>query len=246
MDKIDMGGRVSIITGAGGGIGRATAVAFARAGARVVVADVKQGIADETVDLIRKEGGESIAVTVNVADSASVQAMVAKTVATYGGLDCAINNAGVHSARTDLHEITEEEWHRVTSVNLTGVFLCMKYEIPHMLAKGKGSIVNTASVSGLTGSFVIPYGASKHGVVGLTKSAARQYSARGIRINAVCPGGTDTPMTAPIPRENRTVGPLGRTAQPEELAAAFLWLCSDSASYVMGHAMPVDGGWMAR
>jgi NAD(P)-dependent dehydrogenase (short-subunit alcohol dehydrogenase family) len=170
--------------------------------------------------------------------------MVAQTVKAFGRLDCALNNAGISGDATALHELSEEAWDRVLAVNLKGVFLCMKHEIAHMLAAGGGAIVNTSSIAGLRGGSAA-YGSSKAGVIAITRSAACQYSARGIRINAICPGATDTPMTMHIAREKRLVGPIGRTGQPEEVAAAMLWLCSDAASYVTGHALPVDGGWMA-
>jgi NAD(P)-dependent dehydrogenase (short-subunit alcohol dehydrogenase family) len=245
MSKADMQGRVVVVTGSGSGIGRATAQRFASAGTKVVVADIAFANAEKTVAEIRKSGGEALAVQTDVSNAASVEALIAQAVKTYGRLDCAVNNAGITGNRGELHEIPDEDWERVLGVNLRGVFLCLKYEIRQMLKQGgRGAIVNLASVAGIAASSSVSYGASKHGVVGLTRTAAKQYSAQGIRVNAVCPGAVDTPMTADIPREKRLVGPIGRTGQPEELAEAIFWLCTDAASYVVGHALPVDGGWI--
>jgi NAD(P)-dependent dehydrogenase (short-subunit alcohol dehydrogenase family) len=238
---------VGLVTGAGSGIGRATALESARNGAAVAVLDIDEAAAAETAELIRKDGGEALAVTVDIADEGSVRAAVERTVAAYGGLDFAVNNAGMASHNRQLDEMTMDEFERVLRVNLTGTFLCMKYELP--LLKGGGAIVNVASNGGL---YSIPhapaYVAAKHGVVGLTKVAAVDYAPDGIRINAVCPGPTDTPGfdqvaagTDMIARQ-AAITPLGRLARPEEVAATVVWLCSEAASYVTGIAMSVDGG----
>lgn len=247
-----MRGKVALVTGAASGIGRASARAFATAGARVVVSDLSARGGEETVQLIHDAGGEAAFIRADVSRAGEVAALVSGTVAQYGRLDYAHNNAGI-VALGNIVDCTEEDWDRVIAVNLKGVWLCLKHEIPQMLAQGGGAIVNTASIAGLTG---MPggaaYGASKHGVIGLTKSAARQYAHANIRINAVCPGYTDTPMTdfifERIPAsEQRIIAqhPLGRLGTPEEIAAAALWLCSDAAAFVTGHPLVVDGGFLS-
>jgi NAD(P)-dependent dehydrogenase (short-subunit alcohol dehydrogenase family) len=239
--------KAGLVTGAGSGIGRAAALELARGGAAVAVLDIDQPAAAETTEMIRKDGGEALTLTVDIADERSVRAAVERTVAAYGGLDFAVNNAGVASHNRQLDQMTLGEFERVARVNLTGTFLCMKYELP--LLKGGGAIVNVASNGGL---YAIPhapaYVAAKHGVVGLTKAAAVDYAPDNIRVNAVCPGPTrtagfeqvaaGTDMTA----RQEAITPLGRLATPEEVAAAVAWLCSDAASYVTGIAMSVDGG----
>ncbi|MHB8647833.1 MAG: SDR family oxidoreductase [Thermomicrobiales bacterium] len=245
-------GKVALVTGAGSGIGRASAMAFARAGARVVVSDIAVSGGEETVRMIAAAGGEATFAQTDVTKASEVAALIEKTVEVYGRLDCAHNNAGV-LALGDIVSCTEEEWDRVLNVNLKGVWLCLKYEIPRMVAQGGGAIVNTASIAGLSGtSGAVAYGASKHGVVSLTKSAARQYASAGVRINAVCPGYTDTPMAEFIferrpGSEEQIVArhAVGRLGRPEEIAAAVLWLCSDAASFVTGHPMVVDGGYLS-
>jgi len=253
-------GKVALVTGGGSGIGRATAIAFAREGAKVAVADYNSDGGERTVQTIKNAGGEAIFIEVNVAVAKQVEAMVAKTVETYGRLDCAFNNAGIEgemgpqAAVINIADCSEENWSRIIAVNLTGVFLCMKYEIPQMLKQGGGSIVNTASAAGLIG---LPggtaYVASKHGVAGLTKSAALEYGKSGIRINAVCPGFIRTAMVeriidrGSIPEEFMVnAEPIGRIGKPEEIAGAVLFLCSDDASFVTGVPMPVDGGYVAQ
>ena len=250
-------GKVALVTGAASGIGQTIALTFARDGARVAVADRDEVGALQTVDAIADHGGEAIFVPVDVAKSADVKAMVTTTTEAYGRLDCAINNAGVGAGpRVALHEFPEERWQEVININLTGVWLCMKHEIAQMFEQGNGAIVNTASVMGLVGAWLpgaIAYNAAKHGVVGMTKTAALEYAAKGIRVNAVCPGYIATPMVDEIFKsvpdiEGPIVArhPIGRLGRPEEGAEAVAWLCSDAASFVTGHAMPVDGGYVAQ
>jgi NAD(P)-dependent dehydrogenase (short-subunit alcohol dehydrogenase family) len=248
-------GKVALITGGGSGIGRATAIVFAREGAKVSIADYNRSGGEETVRMIKSAGGEASFIEANVAIAKQVEAVVAKTVETYGRLDCAFNNAGIEGEMGgNLAECSEENWGRIIAINLTGVFLCMKYEIPQMLKNGGGSIVNTASAAGLIG---LPggtaYVASKHGVAGLTKSAALEYAKSGIRINAVCPGFIRTAMTERV-MDRGTISedamisaePIGRIGKPEEIANVVLFLCSDDASFVTGLPMPVDGGYVAQ
>ena len=248
-------GKVALITGGGSGIGRATAIVFGREGAKVVVADYNRAGGEETVRVIKNAGGEASFIEANVAVAKQVETMVAKTIETYGRLDCAFNNAGIEGEMGgNLAECSEENWGRIIAINLTGVFLCMKYEIPQMLKHGGGSIVNTASAAGLIG---LPggtaYVASKHGVAGLTKSAALEYAKSGIRINAVCPGFIRTAMVERVVdggsiSEDAMVAaePIGRIGKPEEIANVVLFLCSDDASFVTGLPMPVDGGYVAQ
>ena len=252
--KRNFAGKVAFVTGAAGGIGRATALAFAREGASVVVADVSEQGNQETARMIEESGGRTLAVRCDVTRSQDVKAALEKTIETFGRLDAAFNNAGVEQAKKAMAEITEQEWDRIIGIDLRGVFLCMKYEIPLMLKFGGGTIVNTSSGAGVKGfEDQAAYVAVKHGVVGLTKSAALDYASQNIRINAVCPGIIDTPMMdrfsggTPEGKERELVGaaaaePIGRAGKPEEIAAAVLWLCSDAASFVTGAAMVVDGG----
>jgi NAD(P)-dependent dehydrogenase (short-subunit alcohol dehydrogenase family) len=246
--------KVALVTGAGSGMGLATAQAFAEAGAAVVLTDVNEQSIRSAAEELVGGGHRALAVRCNVADEAEVAAMVAQTVSTFGRLDAAFNNAGVMPPAVETADASGEDFDRVTAINLRGVWNCMKYELRQMREQGSGAIVNCSSIGGLIGN---PgraiYHASKHGVIGLTKSAALEYAARGIRINAVCPGTIETPMVADMmAKESVTTAdfqrdlPIGRLGRPEEIAAAVLWLCSDGASFVIGHALAVDGGYTAR
>jgi NAD(P)-dependent dehydrogenase (short-subunit alcohol dehydrogenase family) len=246
-------GKVALVTGGASGIGRATALAFAREGAKLVIADINEEGGQQTVHMITEKGGEAIFVRTDVSQAVEVQALISTAVETYGRLDCAHNNAGISGGgRALTAEYPEDRWQQVIAVNLTGVWLCMKYEIPQMLHQGGGTIVNTASAAGLVGSRGISaYVASKHGVVGLTKTAALEYAQQGIRVNCVCPGVIQTPMTEralrdPVMQAQITARPIGRVGAPEEVAEAVVWLCSDAASFVTGHAMSIDGGLVAQ
>jgi len=250
-------GKVGLITGAASGIGRATALAFAREGARVMVSDVDEEKGAETVRLVEAIGGEAAFVRADVSDEAEVQAMVAATVRHFGGLDAAFNNAGIEGVMETTAEYPREAWDRVLAVNLTGVWLCMKAQIPVMLERGGGAIVNCASILGVVGFAGAPaYTASKHAVVGLTKVAALEYAPKGIRVNAVCPAFIETPMVMergvklgeqPEAYEQAAaMHPVGRLGKSEEIADAVVWLCSDGASFVHGHPLLVDGGFTAR
>lgn len=240
--------KVALVTGAGGGIGREVALQLAAAGARVVVADVSDA-GQQTAAAIEAAGGEALFVATDIRDSAQVAALVAQAVARFGGLDIAVNNAGIDPEVAPEASWDEAILDQVLAINLKGVFLCMKEEIAQMLTRGEGRIVNIASAAGVTGVANKPaYSASKHGVVGLTRAAALQYAARGIRINAVCPGAVDTQMldnNLGAGVDKAMVGhnhPIQRLATAAEIAAAVLWLCGDSASYMAGHALVVDGG----
>ena len=246
-------GKVALVTGAASGIGRATAVAFADQGAKVVVSDVVDSGGEETVHQIVDKGGEAIFVHADVSRAADVEALVATAMERFGHLDYAFNNAGIDGLAAPTAECEEKNWDRVLDINLKGVWLCMKAEIPRMLDKG-GVIVNCSSVAGLVGFSGVPaYVASKHGMVGLTKTAALEYAPQGIRINAVCPGVIQTPMIDRFTHGSQEAAaqltaqePIGRMGQPEEIAAAVIWLCSEGASFVVGHALVVDGGMVAR
>lgn len=246
--------KVALITGAGSGIGRATAMIFAREGAQLALADVVEKGGQETLRMVTESGAKAIFVKADVSKTQDVDAAVAKAVETFGRLDCAFNNAGIGGAARLTHEYSDEEWNRVIAVNLTGVWLCMRAEITQMLKQGHGSIVNTSSIMGLTGAIRVPaYTAAKHGVAGLTKAAALEYGRHGIRINAVCPAPIYTPLLMgafekkpEIEQRYARSEPMKRIGQPEEVGEAVAWLCSDRASYVTGLPMPVDGGYMAQ
>jgi NAD(P)-dependent dehydrogenase (short-subunit alcohol dehydrogenase family) len=247
MVRYDFDGKVALVTGASGGIGRAAALGFAKSGASVVVSDVNEAGGEETVDLINAAGGTALFQHCNVADGGEVKALIARAVAEYGRLDFAHNNAGINSMGAN--EYDDDVWARAMGINLTGVMLCMREEAEVMLTQGKGAIVNTASINGLVGNGAQPaYVASKHGVVGLTRHGALRWAKQGIRVNAVCPGVIETPMTAPLtanPDMKKMLDgmtPMGRMGQAEEIASAVLWLCSDEASFVTGHPLVIDGG----
>ncbi|MFI9359319.1 SDR family NAD(P)-dependent oxidoreductase [Streptomyces lydicus] len=241
--------KAGLVTGAGSGIGRAASLEFARRGAAVAVLDIDENTAAETVEMIREDGGEALAVAVDIGDERSVRAAVERTVAEYGGLDFAVNNAGLDSHHRQLEQMTLDEFERVVHVNLAGTFLCMKYELPALRCRQGGAIVNIASNGGLYAIPTAPaYVAAKHGIVGLTKVAAVDYAPDSIRVNAVCPGPTRTPGLERVAAGTdliamqEAITPLGRMAEPEEAAAAAVWLCSEAASYITGIALSVDGG----
>lgn len=251
MEKI-FAEKVVIVTGGSFGIGKASAIAFAERGAKVVVADCIED--KETIDTITKLGGEAIFVKCDVSKSADVKILVDKTIEKFGRLDYALNNAGIEGIVGNTIDCTEENWDKTVNVNLKGIWLCMKYEIPEMIKFGKGAIVNISSVAGIVGFQTLPaYVASKHGIVGLTKTTALEFAKQNIRINAVCPGTIKTPMLErftgnkkEIEQQYANMEPIGRIGMPEEVAEAVVWLCSDASSFVTGHAMLVDGGWVAQ
>ena len=244
--------KVVVVTGGSSGIGKATALSFAQKGAKVVVVDWIEN--SETMSLLKKTGEKFLFIKCDVSKESDVKAMIEKTIKTFGRLDYAFNNAGIEGKSAPTQDCTEENWDKVIGINLKGIWLCMKYEIPEMLKQGKGAIVNCASVAGLVGFAGLPaYVASKHAVVGLTKTAALENAKLGIRINAVCPGIIATPMMDRLIKndkeaEKQFVGlePVGRFGQPQEIANAVIWLCSDQASFVTGHAMAVDGGFVTQ
>src|SRR5579883_713190 len=244
-------GKVGLVTGGSSGIGKACALVFARQGAKVVIADVNPEKGEETIRTIKEGNGEATFIKTDVSKATEVQALIKKIIYTYGALNCAVNNAGIQGISTSTVACTEENWDRVININLKGVWLCMKYEIPHMREQGGGAIVNMSSVAGLMASCLprFPaYTASKHAVIGLTKIAALEYAKAGIRINALCPGCIDTPMLESNVQQhfdkdwvtNRV--PSGRLGSPTEVAEAAVWLCSEAASFVTGNVMVVDGG----
>ena len=244
--------KVALVTGASFGIGRATAILFAHKGAKVVLVDWQEN--SETLEAITAFGGEATFIKCDVSQLSEVQKMIQKTISVYGRLDFAFNNAGIEGTSATITECTEENWDKTIGVNLKGIWGCMKYEIPEMLKNGNGAIVNCASIAGLVGYVGLPaYVASKHGVIGLTKTAALENAKLGIRVNAVCPGAIKTPMIDRLTNNKKEVEaqfaaqePIGRLGNPNEVANAVIWLCSENASFVTGHAMAVDGGWTAQ
>ncbi len=247
-------GKVALVTGAGSGIGRASALAFAKAGAKVVVADISVEGGEETVELCRAENTDSFFVKCDVSKSMDVELLIRKAVEYYGRIDYAHNNAGIEGPQSFTGDYPEEQFDRVIAINLKGVFLCMHYEIPYMLRQGGGAIVNTSSVAGLVGTRgVTAYVASKHAVVGMTKTAALEYARDNIRVNCVCPGVIHTAMIDRFTHGNAEAlaqyaegEPIGRMGTPEEVANAVIWLCSDASSFVTGHALAVDGARVAQ
>jgi NAD(P)-dependent dehydrogenase (short-subunit alcohol dehydrogenase family) len=249
----ELEGKVALVTGGTSGIGRDTAVLFAKAGAKVVVAGRREREGEETVELVRAAGGDGLFVKTDVSKATEVDALVQKTVERFGRLDVAFNNAGIEGVFAPIIRQSEEDWDRTIAINLKGVWLCLKYEIRQMLKQGGGgAIVNMASIIGLVGSAgVAAYSASKHGVIGLTKTAALENAKSGIRINAVCPGFTETPMAdrtlrAPAVRQYvLSCHPIGRLGKPAEIAEAVVWMCSDRASFMTGQSLVLDGGFLA-
>jgi NAD(P)-dependent dehydrogenase (short-subunit alcohol dehydrogenase family) len=249
-DGASFAGKVAFVTGAASGIGRATAVAFASAGATVVVADVSEEGNQETAQVIEDQRGRVLAVRCDVTNGQDIKAALDRSLDAFGRLDIAFNNAGVEQPVGPAAEVSEQEWDRIVDINLRGVFLCMKHEIPLLLQQGGGAIVNTSSGAGVTAvKGQAAYTAAKHGVVGLTKAAALDYAQANVRINAVCPGIIDTAMMQRFTGDSaegrqRVIGqePVGRMGTPEEISGAVLWLCSDAAAFVVGHALVMDGG----
>ncbi len=244
-------GKVALVTGGTSGIGKATALALSSAGAKVVFSGRREPEGKDTANLILQSGAECLFVRSDVSSEADVQALIQKTVESYGRLDCAFNNAGIDPATKPLHEQSVEDFDKLMAVNVRGVFLCMKYEIQQMLTQGAGVIVNNSSIGGLIAfPGISPYHASKHAVMGLTRSAALDYAKQSIRINAVNPGLTDTEMNdrlnaSSTPEQVASIIPMGRIGKPEEIAAAVVFLCSDAASYMTGQSLVLDGGFTA-
>jgi NAD(P)-dependent dehydrogenase (short-subunit alcohol dehydrogenase family) len=247
-------GKVALITGGGSGIGRATALRLASEGARIMIADYVPEGAEKVVKAIKEAGGEATCVAADVSVTAQVEQMANKTVETYGRLDYAFNNAGIEGTIADTVSYPEDSFDRTIAINLKAVWLCMKYEIPQMLKQGGGAIVNTASTLGLVAlAGASAYNAAKHGVVGLTKTAALEYAQKNIRVNCVCPGFIRTAMveramdkSMVLEADMIAIEPVGRLGKPEEIAAGVSWLLSDAASFVTGHSLTIDGGWTAR
>ncbi len=253
-----LNGKVALVTGGASGIGQAAALLFARRGAKLVLADVDAEAGAETVQSIQHAGGDAIFIATDVSRADAVAALTERTILKYGRLDCAVNNAGIQGDLGPTAACSEANWDRTIAINLKGVFLCLKYEIAQMSKQGGGAIVNVSSNFGLVGSSGMPaYSAAKHGVIGLTKTAALEYTTAGIRVNAVCPGPIDTPMIDKIVRAQPQLGdqlmvsvkarvPMARLGRPEEIAEAIVWLCSDAASFVTGGVLSADGGFVAQ
>ncbi len=255
-----LNGKVALITGGASGIGQATALMFARRGAKVSIADVDAEAGAATVRGIEREGGSALFIATDISRADAVAALIERTVAHYGALHCAVNNAAIQGDLKPTAECSEANWDRTIAINLKGVFLCLKHEIAQMLKQGEagGAIVNVSSNFGLVGSSFMPaYSAAKHGVIGLTKTAALEYATSGIRVNAICPGPIDTPMIDKIVRAQPEIGdqlmvsvkarlPMGRLGRPEEIAEAITWLCSDAAAFVTGAVLSADGGFVAQ
>src|SRR5277367_3279753 len=249
----ELEGKTALVTGGTSGIGRDTAILFAKAGAKVVVAGRRELEGNESVELVRAAGGEALFVQADVSKAAEVENLVKKTVEKFGRLDVAFNNAGIEGKSAPIISQSEDDWDRTININLKGVWLCLKYEIRQMLKQGGGgAIVNMSSIAGLMGSAgAATYSASKHGVIALTKAAALENAKKGIRVNAVCPGFTDTPManrTFRLPAVRDYVvrcHPIGRFGRPAEIAEAVLWMCSDRASFMTGQSLVLDGGFLA-
>jgi len=252
-------GKVALVTGSGSGIGQTTALAFAKEGAAVIVADISVDGGEETVQLIEKAKGEALFIPCDISQAEQVASLINTLVKKYGRLDYACNNAGIaETQKLSKHaDYPEENWNKLMSVNLTGTWLCLKYEIQQMLKQQKGAIVNMASIAGLVGEAGESgaYSASKHGMIGLTKTMAISYATQGIRVNAVCPGGIETPKLRFLLAQEEAKGliddlvkqtPMKRLGQPEEVAEAVVWLCSDTASFITGHSLVIDGGYMAQ
>jgi NAD(P)-dependent dehydrogenase (short-subunit alcohol dehydrogenase family) len=248
----ELSGKVALVTGGTSGIGRETAVLFAKAGAKVVVAGRRAAEGEETIELVRAAGGEGLFAKTDVSKASEVETLIQKAVERFGRLDVAFNNAGIEGVWSPIVRQSEEDWDRIIATNLKGVWLCLKYEIRQMLKQGGGAIVNMSSVTGLVGGVgAAAYSASKHGVIGLTKTAALENAKSGIRINAVCPGFTETPMTDRLFRiptvQKRLLSchPIGRFGRPTEIAEAVVWMCSDRASFMTGQSLVLDGGYLA-
>lgn len=250
----DFNGQVALVTGAASGMGLATARAFANAGAAVTLADVSEAALQQAVDEITSAGGKAIAVVCDVSDEAQVAAMVERTVATFGRLDAAFNNAGIQVPSSEIADQSSEDYDRISAINLRGVWACMKHELLQMRKQGSGAIVNCSSIGGLVGrALIAAYHGTKHGVIGLTRSAALEYAERGIRVNAVCPGTIDTPMVSTMLDRGMLAMddllrdlPMKRLGRGEEIADAVLWLCSPGSTFVTGQALAVDGGFTAQ
>ncbi len=247
-------GKVALITGAASGLGRATALLFAEHGAKVIVSDITIDGGHETVKMIQDKGGDATFIECNVANEESVNTLISKTVETYGRLDYGINNAGIGGIWTATHKYPTDNFEKVMAINTTGVFMCMRAELEVMTKQGSGAIVNVSSVAGLSGfPNNVAYAASKHAVVGMTKSAGLEYAKKGIRVNAVCPVFTITPLVTgmfdvigdDMKDKLEASIPMKRFGKPEEIADAIVWLCSDASSFITGHALPIDGGIMA-